>query len=85
VALVKRDEELNLKTHPFNEDLLPDDYFTILIQSVWSQEINSTLSRIREEDAGLWRITFMDLDLELFDIDENKFNLFINQHHPSLG
>lgn len=40
---------------------------------------------IREEDTGLWRITFMDLDLGLFDIDENKFKPFIDPHQPSLG
>jgi putative transposase len=40
---------------------------------------------VREEDLGLWRISFMDLDLGLFDIDENKFRPFINPMQPSLG
>jgi putative transposase len=40
---------------------------------------------IREEDLGLWRISFMDLDLGLFDIDENKFKPFTNPNQPSLG
>lgn len=40
---------------------------------------------IREEDLGLWRISFMDLDLGLFDGDENKFKPFANPTQPSLG
>lgn len=40
---------------------------------------------IREEDLGLWRISFMDLDLGLFDGDENKFKPFTNPAQPSLG
>ncbi len=40
---------------------------------------------IREEDAGLWRISFMDLDLGLYDGDEKKFKPFINPKQPSLG
>ena len=40
---------------------------------------------IREEDAGLWRISFMNLDLGLFDIDEKKFKPFINPNQPSMG
>ena len=40
---------------------------------------------IREEDAGLWRISFMDLDLGLYDGDEKKFKPFTNPKQPSLG
>lgn len=40
---------------------------------------------IREEDLGLWRITFMNLDLGLFDGDEKKFKPFVNPSQPSLG
>jgi putative transposase len=40
---------------------------------------------IREEDAGLWRISFMDLDLGLYDGDEKKFKPFKNPKQPSLG
>lgn len=40
---------------------------------------------IREEDAGLWRISFMDLDLGLFDGDEKKFKPFVNPRQPSPG
>jgi putative transposase len=40
---------------------------------------------IREEDLGLWRISFMNLDLGLFDGDENKFRPFVNPTQPSLG
>jgi putative transposase len=40
---------------------------------------------IREEDVGLWRVSFMDLDLGLFDGDENKFKPFTNPRQPSLG
>lgn len=40
---------------------------------------------IREEDAGLWRISFMDLDLGLYDGDEKKFKPFTNPNQPSLG
>jgi putative transposase len=40
---------------------------------------------VREEDLGLWRISFMDLDLGLFDSDEKKFRPFINPMQPSLG
>lgn len=40
---------------------------------------------IREEDDGLWRISFMDLDLGLFDRDEHVFKPFINPTQPSLG
>ncbi len=40
---------------------------------------------IREEDLGLFRISFMDLDLGLFDRDENKFRPFTNPTQPSLG
>jgi len=31
---------------------------------------------LREEGVGLWRITFMDFDLGLFDADEKKFKPF---------
>lgn len=40
---------------------------------------------VREEDHGLWRISFMDLDLGLFDSDEKKFKPFANPTQPSLG
>jgi transposase InsO family protein len=40
---------------------------------------------IREEDTGLWRVSFMDMDLGLFDGDENKFKPFSNPRQPSLG
>lgn len=40
---------------------------------------------IREEDAGLWRVSFMDLDLGLFDGEEKKFKPFVNPRQPSLG
>jgi putative transposase len=40
---------------------------------------------IREEDPGLWRVSFMNLDLGLFDGDENKFKPFENPTQPSLG
>jgi putative transposase len=40
---------------------------------------------IREEDSGLWRISFMDLDLGLYDGDEKKFKPFKNPKQPSLG
>jgi putative transposase len=40
---------------------------------------------IREEDAGLWRVSFMDLDLGLFDGDEKKFKPFVNPKQPSAG
>lgn len=40
---------------------------------------------VREEDLGLWRISFMDLDLGLFDGDEKKFKPFVNPSQPSLG
>ena len=39
---------------------------------------------IREEDLGLWRISFMDLDLGLYDGDEKKFKPFTNPRQPSL-
>lgn len=40
---------------------------------------------IREEDPGLWRLSFMDLELGLFDGDEKKFKPFVNPRQPSLG
>lgn len=40
---------------------------------------------IREEDLGLWRISFMDLDLGLYDGDEKKFKPFTNPRQPTLG
>lgn len=40
---------------------------------------------IREEDVGLWRVSFMDLDLGLFDGDEKNFKPFANPSQPSLG
>jgi hypothetical protein len=40
---------------------------------------------IREEDPGLWRVSFMELDLGLFDGDEKKFKPFVNPRQPSLG
>jgi transposase InsO family protein len=40
---------------------------------------------IREEDAGLWRVSFMDLDLGLYDGDEKKFKPFKNPKQPSQG
>jgi putative transposase len=40
---------------------------------------------VREEDLGLWRISFMDLDLGLFDGDEKKFKPFVNPTQPSPG
>lgn len=40
---------------------------------------------VREEDDGLWRISFMHLDLGLFDIEENRFKPFVNPTQPSLG
>jgi len=33
---------------------------------------------VREEDIGLWKITFMNLDLGLYDIYEKKFKPFVN-------
>ena len=40
---------------------------------------------LREEDDGLWRISFMDLDLGLYDGDEKKFKPFLNPKQPSIG
>jgi len=40
---------------------------------------------IREEDFGLWRISFMDLDLGLYDEEEKKFKPFVNPSQPALG
>lgn len=37
---------------------------------------------IREEDIGLWRITFMNLDLGLFDAHERKFRPFQQPQSP---
>jgi len=39
---------------------------------------------IREEDLGLWRISFMEMDLGLFDGDENKFKPFVNPTQPAM-
>lgn len=40
---------------------------------------------IREEDLGLWRVSFMDLDLGLYDGDQKKFKPFANPFQPSRG
>ncbi len=40
---------------------------------------------LREEDLGLWRVSFMDFDLGLFDGDEKKFKPFANPAQPSPG
>jgi|SRR3989344_236943 len=33
---------------------------------------------VREEDIGLWKITFMNIDLGLYDTYEKKFKAFVN-------
>ena len=54
----------------------------IYIQKGCEFEISKAFSHeqvgLREEDIGLWKITFMNIDLGLYDTYEKKFKPFVN-------
>lgn len=77
----KLPKELKDPQYPFHDYIKRVDWGGKLrirstVVCVLSKPLSHQVVGLREEDSGLWRITFMDLDLGLYDEEEKKFKPF---------